>query len=472
MGLIKYVDTSNLPRKGKCIDWEKSIGYQCSFIYGNLHGEIKIIDRKTKKYFSYLTIEYKNNISEISANSFLHGAIGIAIGVINSDFRYNIGDVVKQKNQDLKIIDREIRTNVNRDGKTHKWKWYKIECQNCFKTHWIVENAIVHGTGCPFCINSHLVVEGVNDIPTTDPWMIDYFQGGTDEAKQYTHCSGKEIYPKCPICGKIAKKKMAIFNLYKYRSIGCQCDGKMSFPELILYNILDQNNIDFIPQASKSTFSWVKLYRYDFYLPKYNCIIETHGCQHYKMTKLKGRTLDEEQQNDINKKQLAISNGIKNYFEVDCRNSYIKWIVNSCETIGLFDFLGIDPSKINFDKLYYNKFHDKIKECKQILASNPDICFADLKRKLNLKHQYDLERILDILMVKVKSNHYHMVDVYKDNDLIATYPSMAQLLKIPKTIEYWIGSHASLKKYIENNLLYKNHYLFKYHDQETEVVIC
>ena len=47
------------------------------------------------------------------------------------------------------------------------------------------ERQILNGKRCACCSNS-VVVEGINDIPTTAPWMVDYFPGGYEEAKRYT----------------------------------------------------------------------------------------------------------------------------------------------------------------------------------------------------------------------------------------------------------------------------------------------
>ena len=47
---IKFVDLSELPlKKNLNINWEKSIGCQCSFIYGELTGKFKITDYKSGK---------------------------------------------------------------------------------------------------------------------------------------------------------------------------------------------------------------------------------------------------------------------------------------------------------------------------------------------------------------------------------------------------------------------------------------
>ena len=69
-------------------------------------------------------------------------------------------------------------------------------------------NLLSSNQGCA-CCHSLVVVPGINDIPTTDPWMISYFQGGYDEAKRYTHGSEQKIHPVCPECGRIKDKAIS-----------------------------------------------------------------------------------------------------------------------------------------------------------------------------------------------------------------------------------------------------------------------
>ena len=61
--------------------------------------------------------------------------------------------------------------------------------------------------------------------------------------------------------------------------------------------------------------------------------METHGKQHYEdgFKGCGGRTLEEEQQNDKNKYELAIKNGIKqqNYIVIDCSKSDLEFIKNN-----------------------------------------------------------------------------------------------------------------------------------------------
>ena len=113
----------------------------------------------------------------------------------------------------MEIIDRKYIPRVcNRS--TIKEKYYEIYCNRCGTKHWVVENSILKlKTGCPCCAGK-VVVEGINDIPTTTPWMVKYFQGGYDEAKLYNANSSKKLNFKCPICGTIKSKSINIYTLH------------------------------------------------------------------------------------------------------------------------------------------------------------------------------------------------------------------------------------------------------------------
>ena len=102
------------------------------------------------------------------------------------------------------------------------------------------------------------------------------------------------------------------------------CSDGISFSEKLMGSILTKLNIEFIKQMSYDNGE----HRYDFYLPKYNAILETHGLQHYEHGFKKfGKTLEEEQENDRYKRELAISNGVlnENYNEIDCRYSTLEY---------------------------------------------------------------------------------------------------------------------------------------------------
>jgi len=139
---------------------------------------------------------------------------------------------------------------------------------------------------------------------------------------QLTHGSGKKVDFVCG-CGKIIKDKTV--HTVVRRGLSCpECSDGISYPEKFMFNLLDQLDIDF---ESQKIFNWSENKRYDFYIPKYDCIIETHGLQHYKHTGF-DRTLEEEQRNDDLKEKLAKENGIENYIVIDCRKSEMEWIKN------------------------------------------------------------------------------------------------------------------------------------------------
>lgn len=91
---------------------------------------------------------------------------------------------------------------------------------------------------------------------------------------------------------------------------GCSWCNQLSICENLICEYLKELNITFVPQA---IFKWTypKKYRYDFYLPKYNYIIEYNGEQHYKEVEHFRQNLDFIIKRDREKIALAERNRIK-----------------------------------------------------------------------------------------------------------------------------------------------------------------
>lgn len=173
-------------------------------------------------------------------------------------------------------------------------------------------------------------------------WLLDNY--GENGIKDYwsvnniinpfeiNYGSKKKILLICPNC---KNEKLISPNDFRYKGISCsECSDGISFPEKFMFNLLKQLNTDFEYQLSHLIFEWCKddkhKFKYDFYIPSLNCIIETHGRQHYENCNRPGaRTAQEEQINDIFKEQLAKKNGINYYISIDCRYSSLKFIKNS-----------------------------------------------------------------------------------------------------------------------------------------------
>ena len=271
-------------------------------------------------------------------------------------FKYKIGENIKDTKRNLIIIDKKSVKNE----KGQNIKSYKYLCLTCgFNSEdyykageyeeefWILENKLQQGHGCS-CCNGKIIAKGINDIATTHQNFIRYFVNIEDSYKN-TYASNNKVLLKCIDCG--FEKEMRIADFIK-RGMSClKCDDKIPLCEKFMFSVLEQLDLIFQTQLSKTTFEWCKDYRYDFYfeLDNEKILIETHGLQHYKQQGRKGaRTVEEEQLNDKLKKELALKNGIKeeNYIVIDCRESTLKWIkdniINNTKITNKFDLSNID----------------------------------------------------------------------------------------------------------------------------------
>lgn len=155
---------------------------------------------------------------------------------------------------------------------------------------------------------------------------------GVNEAKTLTPYSNKKIQVICPECK--AKQSIQLCKLTE-RGFRCnKCSDGFTFPERLMRNVLLKLNIEFQCQL---TWDGGKHF-YDFYLPEFNAIIETHGIQHYEQSRRVGKrvkTLEEEQENDSCKRKLAMTNGVKDedYHEIDCRISTLEWCKPNIEKV-------------------------------------------------------------------------------------------------------------------------------------------
>ena len=137
--------------------------------------------------------------------------------------------------------------------------------------------------------------------------------------------SHKKFYFQCLDCNKISNKKIILQHVINQK-YSCEiCSDGISIPEKFIINILKQLDVRFITQLNKTDFNWCNEYRYDFYLFKYNTIIEAHGIQHYEECNLTKRTLEQEQWNDLFKYKCA-KNHVNNYIVIDCRYSTLEWL--------------------------------------------------------------------------------------------------------------------------------------------------
>lgn len=331
----RFLDTKDLPKKSQNMyDWKNSVGCKLLFQYGEHTGYIEIKDYITNKYKLLISVNGKEK--EIFPNNLLNLAIGDIFYGRTYDFKYEIGYVFGHENNKMKIISRYRESR----------KMYHAKCLICGYKKCALEHHIKENKGCPVCDNK-IVVKGINDIWTTNPKLAELLVN-PEEGYMYTENSNVKLIWKCPNCGKNTEP-LYVNNVNHY-GLSCKfCSDGFSYPNKFIKNLLVQLNVNF---KSEKKFKWSDNKIYDFYLPNQNCIIEAHGEQHYNIDgfyNLGGRTLEEEQTNDLYKEKLAKDNGIEHYITIDCRYSDAEYIYNNIISSKLSMFF--DMSQLDYNYL-------------------------------------------------------------------------------------------------------------------------
>ncbi|MBE6069541.1 MAG: hypothetical protein E7211_17905 [Clostridium lundense] len=263
-------------------------------------------------------------------------------------------------------------------------KWYKYKCNKCgWEEGWIEEGNLLKRIGCGCCCTpTRAVVEGINDIPTTASWMVKYFQGGYDEARRYSKSSNQKIYPICYDCGRVKTKAISINQLYGTHSIGCSCGDGISYPQKLMFKVLEQLEVKFETEYSPS---WITPKKYDFYFEINNkkYIIEMdgglgHGRKVHSKSKL---TIKETLEIDEYKDKMAKGHSIK-VIRINCKESDLSYIKNNIlnsELSNLFDL-----NKIDWNKIEEFALINLVKVVCDHKKNNPDITTREIGKVMNL----------------------------------------------------------------------------------------
>lgn len=311
------------------IDWENSIGLTFYFEYHNICGYMLILgyNPKNKK----VKVQYNGETYDILSATIRGCNLGKKLGIISKNHKFKVGDIYKNL-----LINETFISEIYYDSGYKNVKKYRYKCIKCGYEDEITETHLVDKKrkGCPSCSNKKVTPQ--NCIWNTNKWMCD-LGVSEEDAKTHTYGSDDEIIVKCPHCGKCRRKRIS--DIYNKKSIGCKvCGDGVSYPEKIMTDVLNQSNLYFETEIKPK---WANGRLYDFYIPSLNMIIETHGLQHYENSN-RGRTLKEEQDNDKIKRELALTNGIDTYIEIDCRYSELDWIKNSILNSELFNCIELD----------------------------------------------------------------------------------------------------------------------------------
>lgn len=385
--------------------------------------------------------------------------------VQKNKWRYNIGDKIIDYNEDgsikrdIIITDRKIIISYDKNNNKYNYRYYKYICNLCgydggihynnkkYNSElWILEsNLFNQKNGCACCsIPSKIVVEGINDIPTTAPWMIPYFQGGYDEAKMYTKRSNKKIYPICPDCGRIKDKLMMINTIYSQHSIGCICSDGISYPNKFMFSLLEQLKVEFTTEYSPE---WIGRRAYDFYVSSMNLIIEMDGeLGHGKrIIPKRGITKEDTLKIDNYKDKIAKEHELE-VIRINCDKSKLEFIKQNILNSKLNDIF--DLSKIDWLKCEKFALNNLVKKACEIKKDNPNLTTGDIGSILNLEAQtvrgylirgsniwdwisynpIEERKIFEVKRIKKTIEKCSKkVEIFKDGVSLGTFPSCTEL---------------------------------------------
>lgn len=287
------------------------------------------------------------------------------------NWKYNIGDRIVDDKRDIEIIF----AGEYKDKNGYIRKGYKYKCNKCGNTDYI-RSYLIDETKCNACMKSpRKIVKGINDIATTNPEMVKYFVD-IEDCYNTTIKSDKKFLMICPECNYIRKRTPHL--LYEKGFCCPRCSDGISYPNKMMFNVLQQLNIKF---ENEKRFDWcmynhknkIKKGIYDFYIPSMDLIIEMDGRFHKKDNDMSGQTAEESKIIDNYKDRLANEHGFK-VIRIDCdyknvseRFEYIKNnIIKKLDKI--FDLSNIKWENINIEnnksiKLKIIDYKNKNKEC-------------------------------------------------------------------------------------------------------------
>lgn len=479
----RKIFTENLIKDNRGrVDWKSNIGKTINFIYGEIYGEIEILNMN-KRYVDILC-KYNGNqyTGRIKNDNLLYCKIGNIIKTNTRDFKFLINHEILDSCRNLIITDREYRIVNRKDGKSENQKWYKYTCNKCGWTEgWIVENSLLVGSGCACCCpNPQVVVPEINSIWAKARWMCD-LGVSEEDAKAHTPQSSKKIKVKCPDCG--TENHRHIDSIYNQKSIACQCSDKRSYPSKYVHELLNQININF---KSEIKFKWCNYFNkyknketygiYDFVINDIKLIIEVDGGFHRKDNEMNGQTKEESQYIDRIKDRLAEENGyevIRISDEGDIRENILNSKLNELFDLSNIDWLKCEEFALSNLVKEVCKYWNQKKELEttSILAkmfnlSNTTI-IKYLKNGTNLGWTYynSADERTKSSFASIK-NRCKQIEVFKDGEYIGTFNSARELDKISEVLLGVKLSYKGISEVCTGRIKTHKGYSFKYKNKK------
>lgn len=325
--------------------------------------------------------------------------------------------------------------------------------------------------GCPVCVGK-VVLIGYNDFNINHPDLIKYL-ANKDDGYLYTKRSSKSILCKCPDCGY--EKNVVIDNLV-HQGFSCdRCSDGVSYPNKFIREVLRQViGNDYICEYGAE---WSKGYKYDVYFEfqgnKY--IVEMDGGFHSEEKALTRKSLLDQQMIDKEKDLLAISHNIK-IIRIDSRKSdqeYLKEQILASDLSAIFNLNTIDwdlcnkkgLSNIAKDVCLFfedNKFNMPMKEMSELFH----IYYGTFKKYIKEGIKYGWCTLTEEDKKQIRKKFFkvgnpHPINVFKDDELVHSYPSISDCAKEMTSLYNEVFNGGYIMKCIKRNRIYKG-FLFQF----------
>lgn len=223
----------------------------------------------------------------------------------------------------------------------------KVKCKICGEVWEAIPSNLLRGTNCPKCHCNNIDIS--KTIANTHPHLSKLLYEKED-AYKYSYGSKEKVDWICPYCGEVVKG-ISIQKIVSRKHIPCKkCSDGISYPNKFMASLLRQLNVDFESEYSPN---WIFPKRYDFYISKYNIIIEMDGAIGHGGKTFDGKDGTDLYNTDVYKDNVALSKGI-NVIRIDSKVSekdYISKNILSSLLADYFDLSAIDWEKCEKDSL-------------------------------------------------------------------------------------------------------------------------
>lgn len=332
---IEWIDLSELNKKTHrgqvCIDW---LDVEDKEVLAHIQNKVYKITLNTHDK-KFITAKYKGLQVCIQPTNILKVKLSSLIGY-RKERKVNF--------ENINYIDQYYKNS------TIKGYYIKeIRKYNSGYT-FIVDNTV---TGEEETITKH-VLDSLKEDRRPRSYQGNWLKGTSmekfvvNEEDLYTNSPGGKntVNIKCPDCEY--KKKIAPYHFFKY-GLNCYCNIRGSFGERVVESYLRDSGYILNDDYIREYIILNGKYRFDFYLPKENKIIEVHGLQHYEPHSFNNNTdkresFEKVKKSDGYKKKWALKNGIT-YIEIDAKKSEFDYIIKNMIDSGL-DFKGVNIKRI------------------------------------------------------------------------------------------------------------------------------